>query len=161
MAGDAAISRADLLSLLAVIGYLISLILPWLSADEPVLVTGGQARTSMAGYHAFDVLLLTGVVVVCGLLTLLFWLARDRRMLAGMAIGVAGLVVIATTGIYLLDPFLGLTTGALTYDGVSAGIGVYVALLSGIGMLAASINYLREDRHHGRRPPIGLLGRFR
>lgn len=141
---DAPVDAADALAAVGFLAALGGIVLPWLSAEGPVIDLNGELVDEMTGLQAPDVQLLLVVVVLCALGALALRITQDDRTLIAGPIAVAAVVVLGLAGLYVLEPILELTPGAVHDPAVSVGIGVYVALVGGLALLASAGLYIRN-----------------
>ena len=140
------IPRGDGLAITGTFLFLVSMVFPWVSATDDRLNIDGEATDSMAGWLATDVRILLAVVIICLVLAVGVRLTLDDTRLTIAFIGLAGLAIVSVTGVYLVDPYLGLTDGLLRHSGVYAGVGIYIAFIGGVLILAGVLDSLRVRR---------------
>lgn len=132
---------SDGLAALGIAGFIGSVALPWLTAPTDLIILGDRSVSTMRGWQAVDVQLMAGVVILCAIaLVAVRVTGTDDRLAAG-PLAVAAIVVVGQASLYLLDDLVGLTTVAIHNPDVSAGIGVYLALLAGLVMGVGSAAY--------------------
>lgn len=136
------IQRIDKAAGVLVIGFAVvagSVFLPWLEAEERMLVVDGIERMSMAGIDALDGVVLLGSVTVLVLLAGILRLGMKRWHWASTAaIAIAGLLAAGMSSVYIVDQFVGLTSGPLSAPAIGPGIGLYFTFLGGLLLLAAA-----------------------
>lgn len=133
------VSTADKLAIGGVAAVAVSMVLDWITAPEPVIIVDGAEQTTMTGWEAGDGQLVLGGVLLFAALTLIIrYRAGQWNMWASVTTGLAGLLAAGLPLLYILDPAMGAAGSPEVLETLEAGIGLYVALIGGIALLAAS-----------------------
>ena len=113
----------------------VSLVLPWFEASEPVFVANGSLASSVTGFEASDGIVLaiaTAVAVAVG------WF-RPWNAVTGGLVGGVGVFVAGLGAVYIADPLIGAEGGEAVDGLVEPGIGLSVVLLAGVLLIVAAV----------------------
>ena len=114
----------------------LSLLFPWISASEPVLMVDGSVESEMTGLEAPDGILVFGATLVAGIVA---W-ARRWDWITSVVVGLAGLIAAGIGFMYISDPLSGAeySPGSGVEEAIDPGTGLYLLVLGGLLLLGAS-----------------------
>ena len=139
------IRKAELLTAGAVGLVVVSLLLPWVTADGPVIVVDGSLQETQTGLESGDGILAIGATVLAGIVA---WL-RNWDLLTVAVVGLVGLFVAGISALYLSDPAFGAEPQGLTTESdlnrlVEPGVGLFFSLAGGALLLLATYSGYRR-----------------
>jgi hypothetical protein len=149
---DTDIGTAEKLVLAGVLVVGLSLLVPYLTASEPLLLVDGERETSQLGVQTADGKLMFGAAVLAGVVAVF----GSWGLLASGFVGLSGLGITALALLYLSDPVYGAEySSADVVSEIDPGIGLYLAALCGLLVLGGTYKGRQTRSRSGGGQPRG------
>jgi len=140
---DVDIGTGEKLVLAGLVAVGLSMMVPYLTASEPLILVDGERQTSQLGMQTADGQLMFGGAVLAALAAVV----GSWGIPATGVVGLSGFGITGLSLLYLSDPVFGAEySSADVVAEIDAGVGLYLAALGGLLLLAGAYTG-RQHRH--------------